>query len=75
MEKKNEQFKSAIEGLSRQAASNAARKDKIGKDAASRIKKEIASKKYSWQGNEKRFEKEAYERIKREIEKLKGKLN
>jgi hypothetical protein len=73
--KKNEQFKTAIEGLARQAASNAARKDKIGKDAATRIKKEIASRKHSWQCNEKRFEKEAYERIKGEIERLKGKLS
>lgn len=72
--KKNEQFKSAIEGFARQAASNAARKDKIGRDAAARIKKEIANKKHSWQANEKRFEKEAYERIKREIERLKEKL-
>lgn len=73
--KKNEQFKIANEGLARQAASNAARKDKIGRDAAARIKKEIASRKQSWQWNEKRFEKEAYERIKGEIEKLKRKLS
>ncbi|MFN4853160.1 MAG: hypothetical protein ACK5JC_01925 [Bacteroidota bacterium] len=73
--KKNEQFNLTIQGFLRQAAHNASRKDKLGKDAAARIKKEIANKKHSWKANEKRFEKEAYEGIKQKIENLKKRLS
>ena len=71
---KNDQFKANIEGLKKQAAYNAARKDQLGRDAAARIKKEIANKKLSWQANEKRFEKDAYDSIKSDIERLKSQL-
>ena len=71
---KNDQFKANLEGLKKQAAYNAARKDQLGRDAAARIKREIANKKLSWQNNEKRFEKDAYDSIKRDIERLKSQL-
>jgi hypothetical protein len=45
------------------------------KDAAASIRRQITSKKDSFARNAKRNEKEGVERIKREIEKLKGKLN
>lgn len=64
----NDNFKRHIADLQKQAAYQS------NKDAAANIRRQIASKKDSFTRNEKRFEKEGTERIKREIEKLKSKL-
>lgn len=63
----NENFKRHIEDLKRQAS-------KSNKDVSTNIKKQIFTKKDLFERNEKRFEKEGSDRIKREIEKLKNKL-
>lgn len=66
--KLNENFKRYIADLQKQASNQS------NKDAAARIRKQIASKKDSFTRNEKRFEKEGAERIKKDIAKLKAKL-
>ena len=64
----NENFKRHISDLQRQAA------NQTNKDSKTNIKRQIASKKDSFTKNEKRFEKDGAERIKKEIEILKLKL-
>lgn len=64
----NENFKKHITDLQKQASYQS------DKNAAANIKRQIASKKDSFQRNEKRFEKEGAERIKKQIDNLKSKL-
>jgi len=66
--KLNDNFKRHIADLQKQASYQ------TNKDSAANIRRQIASKKESFTRNEKRFEKEGIERIKRDIEKLKSKL-
>lgn len=64
----NESFKKHIADLQKQAANQS------NKESSARIKSQIASKKHSWENNEKRFEREGTEKIKRDIERLKERL-
>lgn len=64
----NESFKNYIVELQKQASNQSNR------ESSARIKSQIASKKHSWVNNEKRFEREGTEKIKRDIQRLKERL-
>jgi hypothetical protein len=64
----NETHKRVLADLARQASLQTS---KSGRDT---VKMNIATKKQLWEVNEKRFEREAYARIKADIERLKERL-